>query len=185
MMLRLLALLLVTPVLAVAAPLPKTPPSPNPKTTAEAILGTIKQEANGSLMFHYMGIRSRASVVQEVVTNIVDGKEVTSTVNVTRVTPEPYQIKLTLNVKTSRVTDTKGEVISEDDLKKRIEKDLTVVRLVAPIDAEWRKFFADDVLFLEPSTISIPRAGVIAPLQIRPAIPLAPPIPPPAPPIIK
>jgi hypothetical protein len=128
------------------------------------------------MVFQYMGTRQRAVSAPEVVTSIVDGKEVTSTITVTRVVPEPFPIKSSLNPKTTRLTNTKGEAVAEDDLKKRLEQAVTVVRMVGPMEAEWRKFFTDDVLFLEAGPVAVPR-GMIGP---APAI-----LPPPPPPVIK
>ena len=167
MLLPLLAMML-------AAPLPKLPPPPSPKTTAEAILGTLRLDANGYMSFVYIGSQNKAVIAQELVTAIVDGKPVVTTVNITKIIVEPAEIKMLVHPKAARATDVKGEVVSEDDLKTRLAKDITVVRLSMPLDPEWRKFFADDVLFLEYANVGLPRPGLVA------LPPAAPPLPPPA-----
>ena len=164
MLLPLLAMML-------AAPLPKLPPPPSPKTTAEAILGTLRLDANGYMSFVYIGSQNKAVIAQEQITTLVDGKPVVTTVNITKIIVEPAEIKMLVHPKAARATDVKGEVVSEDDLKTRLAKDITVVRLSTPLDPEWRKFFADDVLFLEANGGGMPRP-VLAPVAPLPAPPL-------------
>jgi hypothetical protein len=175
MTLRILTVLLL-PAFVIAAPLPKVAPAPAPKTSAEAIIGTLKLEANGMMSFHYSGFRQKAVLAQETLTVLVDGKEVTSTVNITKLVPEPSQLRMNLPAKSNRITDVKGEAVPEDDLKKKLEGEVTVVRVMSQMDPEWRKFFADDVLFIEVGNLPVAR-GVAGPggaLPVPPPIPLPP-----------
>lgn len=170
-----------------AAPVPKGPPPPNPKTSANLALGTAKMAGNGQIEFQSVQMSYRAVPVTETVT--VNGQQVT----VTRTVAQPQATTTTyrLAVAGTKATGADGKEIDADELARRLGDGGAAVRVVGTMDPEWRKLFADDVVFLEASGVStLPaagvniRPGVIQALPIRPAIapplPVAPPPPPPA-----
>lgn len=149
--------------LAVAAPVPKTPPAPAPKTPANFILGTAVVEdspgAGKMLKFSY----PRPAVA--------------SSVNL----PPAAQRPLTTSMRLAEVkaTTADGKELTGDDLEKALSSSVPAVRSTVAFDPEWKKLFADDVVFIEtvrlnpvaPGGAIAPVApGVIRPLVIRRAI---------------
>ena len=82
-----------------------------------------------------------------------------------------------------KVTTTDGKELTGDDLTKKLGESPAVARSTTVIDPEWKKLFADDILFIEPNGNAaggfapagpgvnpLNPGGVIRPLPIRPAI---------------
>ncbi|MCU0703462.1 MAG: hypothetical protein MUF18_05740 [Fimbriiglobus sp.] len=158
---------LVAASVAVAAPVPKTAPAPAPKTGATITLATAKM--NGELIQVSQTVNvTRIVQVQEVVKQ--DGQEVT----ITKQVPQTQQVQQVVNLplKGIKASTADGKEISEEDLAKKLGDGAAVVQVPAGFDPEWRKLFADDVLFLESSGV---RGGVVRPgVGIAPAVPLVP-----------
>lgn len=172
-MFRALFLAAATAGVAIAAPVPKAAPAPSPKESATFMLGTATSDGQ-TVKFSYVattttvfnGIGARAPIVRPA--------ERTTNYQLARV----------------KVTTADGKELTGDDLTKVLANPTAAVRSTTPFDAEWRKLFADDVVFIEMVRAGgnavgrpvIGGGGVIRPLPIRPALPVRParPVQPPA-----
>ena len=160
-MLRALSLVAAVGGLAVAAPVPKAPPPPAPKTSANLTLGTAT--LNGQLI------------------RITYDAPPLAVVNPAVVRPPTRTMSVSLAM--VKVTTADGTELTGDDLTKKLADGPAVARSTVALDPEWRKLFADDVLFIEPSGkpaapgAVLPGGGaVIRPGVIRPALPVVPPV---------
>ncbi len=165
---------------AVAAPVPKVPPPPSPKASATVTLATAK--VNGQFLQITGSVTIMETVMQQEVT-IRNGQQVIVAVPVTlsRHVLQTYQMVL----KGTKATTADGKEISEEDLAKKLGDGGAVVQVNGALDPEWKKVFADDIIFLESNNVGVkpgfgiaPGGGaVIRPLPIRPIIrPALPPI---------
>lgn len=160
---------------AVAAPVPKAPPTPSPKSPAAFLLGTavvLDQKGRGPVL--------RFSYTRESVASSVD-----PAVGVPARPPRPVNTSYMLDG--VKVTTADGKELTGDDLTKKLAEPVAAVRSATAFDAEWRKLFADDVLFVElvrPDGGGVvrpvpggganpfnPGGGVVRPLPIRPPLP--------------
>lgn len=167
---------------AVAAPVPKTPPPPAPKASATAQLSTAKM--NGE----YIQITQSVTVTEYISVNEVieqNGQNVT----ITKAVPRQRQVESTyqMTVKGTKASTAGGKEISEEDLPKKLGEGVSVVQVPAGFDPEWKKLFADDVIFLEPIgngpggravMPALPGGVVVQPARLQ-AVPvqIAPPLP--------
>ena len=142
--------------LAVAAPLPKLTPAPTPKGGSDISIGILTLEDN-TIVFKRDFLPSRVTMVQKVETELVDGKETVVTKPVVETTYTQDTIKQIIDFRSNRVTTTKGEVIAEEDLRKLLTAEITAVMIPSNADPEWRKFFTDDVLFIEIAGVPLRR----------------------------
>lgn len=157
--------------LAVAAPVPKTPPAPAPKTPANFILGTAVVEdspgAGKMLKFSY----PRPAIA--------------SSVNLPPAALKPLTTSMQLAA--VKVTTADGKELTGDDLEKALSGVVPAVRSTVAFDPEWKKLFADDVVFIETVRVGVnPVApggaiapvvpGVIRPLVIRRGAIVEPPV---------
>lgn len=146
--------------IAAAAPVPKAAPAPAPKAGATLQLATAKMSGEVIQMTLLYD-----SMVSKVV--VQNGRQVVVTETVK--TPVTQQIVL----KGTKATTADGKEISEEDLAKKLADPTAVVQVPAGFDPEWKKLFADDVIFLEPArNAGIGRPGVI----IRPGGPAVLPV---------
>ncbi len=164
---------------ACAAPVPKSPPPPAPKTNATFQLGVAK--TNGELIqLTYSTEQTTATTV--LVEKVIDGKNVTATQleYQTRTVP----VTMNLNAKSIKATTAGGKELDSEDLSKALANGAAVVRTYTAFDPEWKKLFADDVIFLDTTVKAIGvggAGGVIRPAVIRPLpapLPAAPVLPP-------
>lgn len=160
-------------VLATAAPVPKLPPPPAPKTAATVNLCVAKVVDGGQLEV------SSTQTVQKAITVSVEvernGQKVTEqrVEYVTESVPVTYRMVIA----NTRCTTADGKEVAADDLAKRLGDGGPVVQVYQAMDPEWKKLFADDVIFLDQS-VALPRAGVVGrPAMIRPLPAVAPPPP--------
>ena len=144
--------------LAVAAPVPKTAPAPAPQTPANLTLGTAALN-NGMMRITYTAPPFASA----------------ARVNL------PRQLTTSVQLESVKVTTADGKELTGDDLAKKLAESSAVARSTTAIDPEWKKFFADDVLFVEPSGkpavgvgVGVGGGAVIRPLPIRPALPRLP-----------
>lgn len=155
--------------LAVAAPVPKTAPAPAPQSSASFLLGTaVLADAPGGggsvLKFSYEN--------QSVAAANAGGRG-----------PVARPVNLTYQFSSVKVTTADGKELTGDDLTKALASAVPAVRSATAFDAEWRKLFADDVLFVElVRNVAAPGLGgaaggaVVRPLPlVRPALPVVPP----------
>lgn len=152
---------------ATAAPVPKAPPPPTPKGGATVQLATAK--VNGDLIQVTQSVSiTQYIAVQEVV--VQNGQNVT----ITKAIPQTQQVQQTyaMSLKGTKASTTDGKEIAEDDLAKKLGDGAAVVQVPAGFDPEWKKLFADDVIFLEPNAAVLP-GGRLAPLPAP--VPVAPP----------
>jgi hypothetical protein len=174
-MLRALLLTAAVGGLAVAAPVPKAPPPPAPKASANLTLGTAS--LNGQLI----------QIVYEGPPAAVVGNPGAAV--------RPLVRRVSVNLATVKVTTADGTELTGDDLTKKLADSPAVARSTVAIDPEWKKLFADDVLFIEPNGkpgvgFGPPGGGAVAPGGnpfnpgggavirpgvIRPALPVVPP----------
>lgn len=159
---------------AVAAPVPKAPPVPAPKSQASFVLGTASvadQKGGGTVLkFSYEIQPSVASSVDPA----IGGR------------PRPPRLStVQYTLEGVKVTTADGKELTGDDLTKKLAEPVAAVRSTTAFDPEWRKLFADDVLFVElvrPAGGGVigpnPGGGVIRPLPIRPGVirPALPPV---------
>jgi len=153
--------------LAVAAPVPKAPPAPSPKTPATLLLGTAVVD----------GPRLRISydappLASAAVRGPGPGRATTRTALVT--------------LEAVKVTTADGTELTGDDLTKRLAESPAVARSTTALDPEWKKLFAADVLFIEPNgknagvnpanPIAPVAPGAIRPLPIRRGVVVEPPV---------
>ncbi len=164
-MLRALSLVAAVGGLAVAAPVPKAPPPPAPKTSANLTLGT------GTLNGQLIQITYPAPPV------LLANPGANAAVN------RPATRTMSVQLAAVKVTTADGTELTGDDLKKKLAEMPAVARSTVALDPEWRKLFADDMLFIEPSGkpaapgAVLPGGGaVIRPGVIRPALPVVPPV---------
>ena len=176
---------------AVAAPVPKAPPAPAPKTSATLTLATAKM--NGQFIQITRTVDVPVSVVvQEVIEQ--NGQKVTVNKKVTQMRQQQtYQ----MTVQGTMASTADGKEISDDDLTKKLSDGAAIVQAPANLDPEWKKLFADDVIFLEPKAVARPGGvgiggGIVVvpggpavlpgqpPVQVQ-ILPVAPPPPPPPP----
>lgn len=151
---RLLTAAVLCTAAAYAAPVPKAPPPPAPKTSANLQLGTAKM--NGELIQITQTVDQISYVmVQEVVDQ--NGQQVT----VTKQVPQTRQVQQVYNMtlKGTKASTADGKEIAEEDLAKKLADSTAVVRCYQAFDPEWKKLFADDVIFLEPNNVGVVRPG--------------------------
>jgi hypothetical protein len=171
---------------ALAAPVPKGPTPPAPKSGATVTLATAKLNGEMIQVSQYASVME-VVMVPEVVQQGGEKVTVYRQQFVTKQVPVTTQMTL----KGTKVTTADGKELEGDDLAKKFGDGAAVVQVPPGFDPEWRKLFADDVLFLEPSGVRGGFGGVpavlpavpppaIAPLPapaVVPAIPVAPPPP--------
>jgi hypothetical protein len=174
----LFTVLFASSTVAVAAPVPKAPPPPNPKSPALLSLATAK--VNGQ----HLQITDAVQMTTYVQTvKMVNGQQVVEATPTIQVRTQTYQMALT----STKATTADGKELDADALTKKLGDGGAVVRCLQTIDPEWRKLFADDVIFLEPhpTVTAIGRGPIALPaVQVAPAVirPLpAPPVAPPPP----
>lgn len=154
-MLRTLIVAVLAGGVAAAAPVPKTPPAPSPKAGATFLLGTAVVVDGKALQFSYTLQTSPVS---------------------TGIAPRPPRpVTSNYQLDAVKVTTADGKELDGDDLAKRLSEPVAAVRCSGAFDAEWRKLFADDVLFVEliavrpgGGVINPPGGGVVRPLPVRP-----------------
>lgn len=171
-MLRVLTAAALAGGVAVAAPVPKAPPVPSPKSQAAFVLGTaavLDQKGNGPVLKFSYEIQPAASSVDPA----IGGR------------PRPPRVStVQYTLEGVKVTTADGKELTGDDLTKKLSEPVAAVRSATAFDAEWRKLFADDVVFVElvrPVGGGVigpnPGGGVVRPLPIRPGIrPVLPPV---------
>ena len=175
---------------AVAAPVPKAPPQPTPKAAATVTLATAK--VNGQ----FLQITSSVTVMETVIQQEVveqGGKQVT----IAKAVVQPRQVQqiYQMTLQGTKATTADGKEIAEEDLVKKLGDGAAVVQVNGTLDPEWKKLFADDVIFLEPNRGGVKPGfgggiGVVPggpailpaqpPIQVE-ILPVAPPPPPPPP----
>lgn len=147
-MLRSLLVAVLAGGVAAAAPVPKSPPVPSPKTQASFLLGTATVVDGKALQFSYTLPATPVSAV-----NPASG-----------IGPRPPRpVTSSYQLESVKVTTADGKELTGDDLTKRLSEPVAAVRCSGEFDAEWRKLFAEDVLFVELNTVR-PGGGVINPL---------------------
>lgn len=148
---------------ATAAPVPKTPPAPAPKAGGSLQLATAKM--NGELI-QITQMYDQTVYTQVTETVEQNGQQVT----VTKMVPQTKQVAQTyqMTLKGTKATTADGKEVSEEDLAKKLADTAAVVQVPAGFDPEWKKLFADDVIFLEQSNrvIGRPGGGVIRPVPL-------------------
>jgi hypothetical protein len=177
----------VVPVVAVAAPVPKGPPPPNPKTSAAFDLTT------GKVVGQVLQVQTTVTTyqVQMVAKNVVvNGQNVV--VNEAVTVPVQQPVTRSLPLQGYKATTADGKELDAEALEKKLGDGGPVVQSAVTVDPEWRKVFADDVVFLEPHGAggNVIRGGVMpAPAVVRPAIRVVPaavpPVAPPPPPVVE
>lgn len=177
---------------AVAAPVPKAIPAPSPKTSATLTLATAKMNGQFIQVTRTVDV-TEYRAVQEVVEQNGQQVTITKTVPTIRQVAQTYQ----MTVQGTKASTPDGKEISDDDLAKKLSDGAAVVQAPANLDPEWKKLFADDVIFLEPKAVARPGGvgigggiGVVPggpailpaqpPVQVE-ILPVAPPPPPPPP----
>ncbi len=176
-MLRLLLAATLAGSVAVAAPVPKAPPGPDPKASANFTLGTGVIADN-----------PRTGVKALRFTYEMPGL-VASDPLIGGVGRPPRPLTTSLQLTAIKVTTADGKELTGEDLEKKLAEAVPMVRSTVAFDAEWKKLFADDVLFLESVRPAVGGGGVINPLPgggvvrplpglIRPlpALPVDPPV---------
>lgn len=158
---------------AVAAPVPKTAPPPAPKTGATVQLATAKVTGEAIVVTHAVNQMVAVPVTETIVQN---GQQVTVTKYVTQTVQSQQTYQMTL--KGTKASTADGKEIAADDLAKKLGDGAAVVQVPVGFDPEWRKLFADDVVFLEPAWNG-PPGGLL------PGGPVARPLPAPLPPIVE
>lgn len=183
-MTRILAAALLCAGVAAAAPVPKAPPAPAPKASASLTLATAK--VSGQMIQVTSSVTLMEAVVQPEVVN-QNGQAVTINKVVTRARqiPQTYQMPL----QGIKATTADGKEVGEDELAKKLGDGGPVVQAPANMDPEWKKLFADDVIFLEPPVMSGPGRFPGGGPAILPALPALPPgqveiVPLPPPPVL-
>ncbi|MFY7951181.1 MAG: hypothetical protein ACOVT5_01620 [Armatimonadaceae bacterium] len=165
-MIRCLTALALTAALATAAPVPKAPPAPAPKTSASLTLATAK--VSGQMIQVTQTVSTITYVVVPLV-RVVNGQ------NVTVMTQEPKMQQVTqtyqMALKGIKASTADGKEVGEDDLAKKLGDGGPVVQVPANMDPEWKKLFADDVIFLEPPVMSGPGRFPNGGQAILPALP--------------
>lgn len=165
-MLRALLLAACVGGFAVAAPVPKAASAPTPKTPATLTLGTATLDG------------TRVKITYDAPPPAVDPLSSVPP-RVGRPTLRTTSVLLT----SIKVTTAEGKELTGDDLAKKLGESPAVARSTTVIDPEWKKLFADDILFIEPNGKAanpfgpvgpganpLNPGGVIRPLPIRPAI---------------
>ncbi len=129
---------------AVAAPVPKGPPPPNPKTGVMLDMAVAKSLGDG--MLEVRGFRVITEYVPVTETLTVGGHRVQST----RLDSKIKQERMTYRVRAEwlKATTVDGKELDADVLAKKLGDGGPVVRAETGYDPEWRKVFADDVVFL-------------------------------------
>ena len=158
---------------ATAAPVPKLPPPPAPKASANLTLGVGKVagetvEVNNTVTTYQTQFVARNQVVNG--QNVVIQEAVA--------TPIQQSVTYRYAMAGTKATTADGKELDADALAKKLGDGGAVVIASGALDPEWRKLFADDVVFLEMTNAG--RVGVAGGGVIRL---LAPPVAPP--PIIK
>lgn len=154
---------------AVAAPVPKAPPPPNPKSTANLYLASAKMSgANIELTQTQQSARAR------MVTETVEVNGVPTQVTKQIIEYTPTQVTMQMTTAGMKVTTADGKEVAADDIAKKIGDGAAVVRVIGTLDPEWRKMFADDVLFLEQGGAAgfVGRPGVV---RVAPPVLVPPP----------
>jgi hypothetical protein len=159
--------------MAVAAPVPKTAPPPAPKTGATVQLSTAKVSGE---MIVLTATTTQMVAVPVAETIVQNGQQVTITKYVTETRHVPVTMQMML--KGTKASTADGTEIGEDDLAKKLGDGAAVVQVPMGFDPEWRKLFADDVVFLEAKNNLPPGA-------VMPGGLLAQPLPAPLPPRIE
>jgi hypothetical protein len=136
---------------AVAAPVPKAPPAPAPKASATLTLATAKM--NGQFIQITSSVTVMETAMQQEVV-VQDGQQVTIAKPVirSRQVQQTYQ----MTVQGTKATTADGKELSDDDLAKKLGDGAAVVQAPANLDPEWKKLFANDVIFLEPKAVARP-----------------------------
>jgi hypothetical protein len=155
---------------AAAAPVPKTAPPPAPKTGATVQLATAKVSGE---MIVLTATTSQMVAVPVTETIVQNGQQITVTKYVTETRHVPVTMQMVL--KGTKASTADGKEIAEDDLAKKLGEGGAVVQVPVGFDPEWRKLFADDVVFLEPNLNRGPGGGLLAPPVARPLPALPPP----------
>jgi hypothetical protein len=159
---------------ASAAPVPKAPPPPSPKSGATIQLATAKVNGEAIQISQQVSLMEVVMVPEVVQQN---GQQVTVYKQqvVQRQMPQTVQMPL----KGTKASTADGKEIAEDDLAKKLGDGAAVVQVPPGFDPEWKKVFADDVIFLEANPAALPGGGRLAPLP-APAFPGGGPVPVPA-----
>ena len=140
-------------VAAVAAPVPKGPPPPSPQASASFTLGTAvldnAAKAGPRIKLEYAadGVASTLPVVKPGVGGGAVGVR-----------------RQFITLAAVKVTTADGKELTGDDLTKKLSQPVAAVRSTAAFDAEWKKLFADDVLFIEPNPQPAPGGGAVNPV---------------------
>jgi hypothetical protein len=144
---------------AVAAPVPKATPAPAPKTPANLTLGTATLDG------------TRVKIAYEMPPGAIDPLS-SAPPRVGRPTLRTTSVLLA----SVKVTTADGKELTGDDLTKKLGESPAVARSTTALDPEWKKLFADDILFIEPNgkaavgglAPAAPGGGaIIRPLPIR------------------
>jgi hypothetical protein len=168
------AAVLAVGALAAAAPVPKLPAQPAPKAAASATLCVAKSVGGGQIEVQSVQQVTRAVPFVETIEQ--NGQQV----NITRMNyvTESVPVTTRMNLTTSKITAADGKDVSADDAAKRLGDGGAVVQVQGAFDPEWRKLFADDVLFLE-TPVAQPRPAAMPAVRLGAALPAVAPPPPP------
>jgi hypothetical protein len=141
---------------AAAAPVPKAAPAPAPKAGTTLQLATAKMSGE-TIQVTQMYDQVTYVQVQETIEQ--NGQQVV----VTKAVPQVRQVAQTyqMTLKGTKATTADGKEISEEDLAKKLADTTAVVQVPAGFDAEWKKLFNDDVIFLEGPRGAVGRPGII------------------------
>lgn len=157
---------------AAAAPVPKTTPAPAPKAPATLTLASAKMNGQFIQITRSVDVTEYISV-QEVIEQ--NGQQVT----ITKAVPRMKQVQQTyqMTLQGTKASTSDGKEISDDDLAKKLGDGAAVVQAPANLDPEWKKLFADDVIFLEPKVVARPGGvGVGGGIGVAPSGPALVPI---------
>lgn len=156
---------------ATAAPVPKTAPAPSPKAGATAQLGTAQISGEMIQITQTVDVTSYTAVQ---VVKQVNGQPVV----INKAEPQTRQVTRTMRMplQGAKATTADNKELSQEELAKRLADPTAVVQVPADFDPEWKKLFADDVIFLQTTGASTGGFGgaVGRPRVILPALPIAP-----------
>ena len=159
---------------ALAAPVPKGPPPPAPKSGTTVTLATAKLNGETIQVSQSVSV-TEVVMVPEVVQQ--GGEQVT--IYKQQFAMRQVPVTTQMMVKGTKVTTADGKEVAADDLAKKFGDGAAVVTVQPGFDPEWRKLFADDVLFLEPTNARGGGFGPGFPGGGPVILPVAPPPPPP------